>query len=58
MGLYAKIVPKTQVAVARVHTCADVACVAMSGACGVHASATCRGAHFCSIMASSIIRPK
>ena len=43
MGLYAKIVPKTQVAVARVHTCADVACVAMSGACGVHASATCRG---------------
>lgn len=29
-GLYAKIVPKTQVAVARVHTCADVACVAIS----------------------------
>lgn len=29
-GLYAKIVPKIQVAVARVHTCADVACVAIS----------------------------
>ena len=29
-SLYAKIVPKTQVVVARVHTCADVACVAIS----------------------------